>query len=136
MRTTGWRLLIGVVLIASVGATSGATQTVALNRLMRTKLEHVQQILANVVTSNWADLERHSEELRRAARDPAWAVLTTPEYVRQSEAFLRASEDVLEAAKRRDEEAAPIAFVALTMSCVQCHRHVARMRTVRSVPAR
>ena len=136
MRTTGWRLLIGVVLIASVGATSERAQTVTLNRLMRAKLEHAQQILGDVVTSNWAELARHSEELRRAARDPAWAVLTTPEYVRQSEAFLRASEDLIEAAKRRDEEAAPIAFVALTMSCVQCHRHVARMRTVRSVPAR
>ena len=136
MKTTGWRLIIGVALMAGLGATSEAAQTVALDRLMRAKLEHAQQILGDVVTSNWAELARHSEELRRAARDPAWAVLTTPEYVRQSEAFLRASDDLIEAAKRRDEEAAPIAFVALTMSCVQCHRHVARMRTVRSVPAR
>ena len=136
MRTRGWRLMIGVVLIASVGGISEAAQTVALNRVMRAKLEHTQQILGNVVTSNWAELARHSEELRRLAQDPAWAVLTTPEYVRQSAAFVRASEDLIDAAKRRDGEAAPLAFVALTMSCVQCHRHVARMRLAQSVPAR
>lgn len=130
MRIMGWRL-IGVLLIASVGATAPAAQTVGLNRVMRAKLEHAQQILGDVVTSNWAGLEQHSEELRRATQDPAWAVLTTPEYGRQTAAFLRASEDLLEAAKRRDLEAAPLAYVSLTMSCVQCHRHVARMRIAR-----
>jgi hypothetical protein len=108
-----------------------AAQTVALSRLMRAKLDHSQQILGAVVTSNWAELQRHSEELQRAARDPAWSVLTTPEYVRQTTAFLRASEDLVEAAKRRDGEAAPLAYVSLTMSCVQCHRYIARMRIAR-----
>jgi hypothetical protein len=89
-----------------------------------------------VVTSNWADLQRHSEALQRAAQDPAWAVLTTPEYVRQTAAFLRASEDLVDAAKRRDGEAAPLAYVSLTMSCVQCHHYVARMRIARGTPAR
>ncbi len=130
MRTTGWRLFAGVLLIAGFAATSAA-QTVALNRLMRGKLEHSQQILGDLVTSNWAGLERHSEELRRVAQDPAWAVLTTPEYVRQTAAFLHASEDLVDAARRRDGEAAPLAYVSLTMSCVQCHRYVARMRIAR-----
>lgn len=131
MRTIGWRL-IGVCLIASVGVTAAPAQTVGLNRVMRAKLEIAQQILGDVVTSNWIALERHSEELRRATQDPSWRVLTTPEYVRHTESFLRASEDLLEAAKRRDLETAPLAYVSLTMSCVQCHRYVARMRIARS----
>jgi len=125
-----WRLIV-TLLIAGVWVTAAAAQTVGLNRVMRAKLEHAQQILADVVTSNWSGLERHSQELRRAAEDPAWAVLTTPEYVRQTAAFLRASEDLLEAAKQRDLEAAPLAYVSLTMSCVQCHRYIARMRIAR-----
>jgi hypothetical protein len=127
MRKTYVRLVIAVVLVVGPGpAVSG--QTVALNRVMRTKLEHSQQILAAVVTSNWAELQRHSQELARTAQDPAWKVLTTPEYVRHTAAFLRASEDLVEAAQRRDGEAAPLAYVSLTMSCVQCHRYVARRR--------
>jgi hypothetical protein len=130
MKILRWRLIV-IVLIASVAATAAAAQTIGLNRVMRAKLEHAQQILGDVVTSNWSGLERHSQELRRAAEDPAWAVLTTPEYVRHTAAFLRASEDLLEAAKQRDLEAAPLAYVSLTMSCVQCHRYVARTRIAR-----
>lgn len=132
-RTTWW--LIGFSLFAGVWVTAAPAQTVGLNRVMRAKLEHAQQILADVVTSNWAGLEQHSEELRRATQDPAWAALSTPEYARQTAAFLRASEDLLDAAKRRDLEAAPLAYVSLTMSCVQCHRYVARMRIARSASA-
>jgi cytochrome c556 len=120
-----------ILLIANVGVTASAAQTIGLNRVMRAKLEHAQQILGDVVTSNWSGLEQHSQELRRAAEDPAWAVLTTPEYVRQTGAFLRASDDLLEAAKQRDLEGAPLAYVSLTMSCVQCHRYVARTRIAR-----
>ena len=126
MRKMGWRLII-VVVLAGAAAVASA-QTVGLNRLMRSKLEHSQQILAAVVTSNWAELQRHSEELQRITQDPAWAVLMTPEYSRQTAAFLRASEDLVDAAKRRDGDAAPLAYVSLTMSCVQCHRYVARKR--------
>jgi hypothetical protein len=123
----GWQLIV-TLLIVCVGVTAATAQTVGLNRVMRAKLEHAQQILGDVVTSNWSGLERHSQELRRATEDPAWAVLTTPEYVRHTAAFLRATEDLLEAAKQRDLEAAPLAYVSLTMSCVQCHRYLARTR--------
>ena len=135
MKVVRWRLTV-ILLIASVGGTASAAQTIGLNRVMRAKLEHAQQILGDVVTSNWSGLERHSQELRRTTEDPAWAVLTTPEYVRQTAAFLRASDDLLDAAKRRDLEAAPLAYVSLTMSCVQCHRYVARTRLARGALAR
>jgi hypothetical protein len=52
----------------------------------------------------------------------------SPEYVRHTTTFVRATEDLLDAAKRRDLEATPLAYVSLTLSCVQCHRYVARMR--------
>jgi hypothetical protein len=131
MKKMEWRLIVAVVLIGGVAAGVAAAQTVAVSRLMRAKLEHSQQILGAVVTSNWAELQQHSEALQRIAQDPAWSVLTTPEYVRQTTAFLRASEDLVDAAKRRDGEAAPLAYVSLTMSCVQCHRYVARRRIAR-----
>jgi len=107
---------------------------------MQQKLEHSQQILAAVATSNWINLERHSLELLRVAEDPAWNVLMTPEYARHGAAFLSAAQDLLEAAKERNLETAPLAYVSLTLSCVQCHRHVGRMRIAdrasdRSLPA-
>jgi hypothetical protein len=128
MRSATGRLML-VLAIAGM-ATSGASsgQTVHLKRVMQTKLEHSQRILGDVVTSNWSELERNSEALRRITTDPAWAVLTSPEYVRHTNTFVRATEDLLDAAARHDLEATPLAYVSLTLSCVQCHRYVARMR--------
>ena len=120
-------VLIAVVLIAATAAEAQGPTT-ALNRVMRQKLEHSQAVLAAVVTSNWVELERHSRALAQATDDPAWTVLRTPEYAKQSEAFVRAANDLVEAAGRRDQEAAPLAYVTLTMRCVQCHRYVARAR--------
>ena len=117
-----------LVLSMAVWGAASLAQAQIVNRVMKTKLEHSQKILESVVTSDWAALERHSQELQRLANDPAWMVLKTREYARQSEAFLRATEDLIDAAKRRDLEAAPLAYVSMTMSCVQCHRHVARSR--------
>jgi hypothetical protein len=115
--------------------TSSSAQTTALNRLMRQKLELAQGLLAAVVTTNWPEMQRRGETLMRLTNDPAWAALKGPEYARQSQAFLTAAQDLVEAAKRRDLEAAPLAYVSLTLSCVQCHRYVARARVAESSSA-
>jgi hypothetical protein len=62
-------------------------------------------------------------------RDPTWvAALTEPEYLRQSDAFARALQDLIEASAKRNLEAAADAHVALTVSCVRCHVHMTRRR--------
>lgn len=122
-------LCVGVVaLMVSVAIATTSAQTVALKRLMQQKLEHSQSILAAVTTSNWGEMQRRSEALIQVTKDPAWMVMNTPEYARQSQAFVRAAEDLLDAARRRDLDAAPLAYVSMTLSCVQCHRYVARAR--------
>jgi len=121
------RFVIGAVLIlAAVGHANA--QTTATSRLMRQKLVDAQGVMAAVVTGNWVELDRRSKALAKATEDPAWLVLRTPEYAKQGEAFLRAVNDLVDAAARRDADAAPLAYVALTMRCIQCHRYVARAR--------
>lgn len=103
-------------------------QTTQLSRVMRVKLDHSQKILEAVVTSNWQQLDRESRELARIAQNPAWSVLQAPEYVRYSQAFLRATDDLIEAAKLRDLESASLGFISLSTSCVSCHRYLTRAR--------
>jgi hypothetical protein len=54
--------------------------------------------------------------------------------VRHSEAFLRAIDDVIEAAKLRDLERASLGYMSLTASCVNCHRYLARARIAAARP--
>jgi len=109
--------------------TSADYQTAQLHRIMQKKLEHSQQILGAVVTSNWSVLDRESRALAMVVRDPAWiAPLTEPEYLRQSDAFSRALQDLIEASAKRNLESAADAQIALTASCVRCHVHMTRRR--------
>jgi hypothetical protein len=121
-----WIVLAGTLTVA-LGATRVLAQT-QLQKVMRAKLEQSQGLLAALVTSNWNDLERRSQELQRLTRDPAWAVMNLPQYASHGAAFLRAVEDLAQAAQRRDGESAPLAYVALTLTCVRCHQAVARSR--------
>jgi hypothetical protein len=118
-----------ILAVAVAGASFPAAQTrPALNTAMRAKLDHSKNILEAVVTSNWQQLDRESRELARAVEDPAWSALKMPQYRQQSEAFLRATDGLVEAARLHDLEAASLGFISLAASCVSCHRYVARAR--------
>jgi hypothetical protein len=124
------------VIVGLAAASVLSAQTPALDRVMRQKLDHSQALLAAVVTSNWGDLQRHSQALIALTGDPAWTVMKTPEYATQSQAFVRAAQDLVDAASRRDLNEAPVAYMSLTLRCVQCHRYVARARIAGGVPPR
>ncbi len=99
-----------------------------MKSVMREKLDHAQHILEAVVTSDWFALETRSRELERLTADPRWQALKYPEYARHSAAFVRAIQDLHQAAAQRDLDKAPKAYVALTLQCVECHRYLARAR--------
>ncbi len=122
---------LALLLAVLAGGPSPVAQTRQLNRVMREKLEHSKNILEGLVTSNWQQIERESLEIAKATQDPAWTVLKMPEYARQSDAFVRATESLIDAARRHDLEGASLGYVSLTTSCVSCHRYVARARLAR-----
>jgi hypothetical protein len=127
-----FRIFIGVCAIGALSLSASADQGSQLSRVMRAKLERSQVILGAVVTSNWAVLDRESRALALVVRDPAWgAALIEPEYLRQSDAFQRALQDLIEASAKRNLEAAGNAHIALTASCVRCHLDMTRRRVAR-----
>jgi hypothetical protein len=117
-----------------VGAAVGtAAQTPATGRVMRQKLVHSQRVFEAIMTSNFVLLERESAALAKATESPAWSVFNSPEYLRESAAFLQATRDLGAAAKAHDLDAAAANYASLTKSCFQCHRYIkdARLATVR-----
>ena len=119
-------MLAAALLAGSVAAVPA--QTPDTGRLMREKLTHSQKILEAIMTSDFASLQRESAALVRATELPAWSVLKSPEYLRQSAAFVRANQDLQDAAKARDLDAAALDYVALTLTCFQCHKHIKGIR--------
>jgi hypothetical protein len=121
-----WRLALLAFNLSNVATMTA--QGPAVDRVMRKKLEVSQQILEAVVTSRWAELQARSRDLENLTNDPEWRVLTTPEYARHGNAFRQAVRTLRDAAAKRDLEATPKAYVTVTLSCVECHRYLARNR--------
>jgi hypothetical protein len=95
---------------------------------MREKLVHTQNTLRALMVSDHRLLEKESVALVRLTKDDGWQVLTTPEYLRQSAAFVQTIEDLTDAARRSDLDAAAVAYASMTMRCYQCHRYLKGVR--------
>jgi hypothetical protein len=126
MARTG-RLVLALFALLATAATTTA-QGPALDRVMQKKLEVSQKILEAVVTSQWSDLEARSRDLEDLTNDPAWTVLRSKEYARHSATFRAAIRVLRTAAAQRDLEKTPQAYITMTLSCVECHRYLARNR--------
>src|SRR5204862_5456690 len=82
--------LIVVLLMLAISGGQAFAQTPGTGRVMRQKLGHSQKILEAILTSNFPLLTNESAALAKITDLPAWTVLKGPEYMKQSEAFLKA----------------------------------------------
>ena len=74
-----------------------AAQTMQTKQVMRQKLAQSQQLLAALVTSNWASLGSRSRDLEALTSQTGWDVLRLPEFNKQTMAFQRAVQTLAEA---------------------------------------
>jgi hypothetical protein len=121
-------LLLATVFMVIAAPGRASMQTPATGRLMRQKLVHAQRLLEAITTSNYGLLERETQALVAIPQSPAWMVLNSPEYRRYSEAFQRATQALLAAAKSRDLDKAVAVYQDVTMSCYRCHQYIKNMR--------
>ena len=58
------------------------------------------------------------------SKEADWRVFENPDYEQQSVLFRRQVDSMVKAAKDKNLDAATLAYVRLTMSCVDCHKLV------------
>jgi hypothetical protein len=132
-RTMFARLSLVVLLLALSGPDVPA-QTGVTRNVMREKLVHSQKILEAIMTSDFKGLEEHSTAIVNLTKTEGWAVLKSAEYQRQSAAFVRALDDLVATAKQKNLDVATIQYMAMTMTCYECHRHLKNTRIAATTP--
>lgn len=123
-----------VALLASIGllVSSGVGQQRGNNReFMRSKLDHSQRVLEGLALEDFDAIAKHGQELSLLSLAASWQVLETMEYQQQSVEFRRAADAITEAAKKKNLDGAALAYVEMTMKCVNCHKYVRRTRMAR-----
>jgi len=111
-----------VLAVTWLSAAEIATDQVA--GFMRAKLAHSQNVLEGLATEDFDLIERGAQELSLASLDSSWQVLQTEDYVRQSAEFRRACDSLRDAAQRKNLDGATVAWMDVTLKCVQCHKYV------------
>jgi cytochrome c556 len=95
---------------------------------MKAKAGYAHRLLDAVVLGELETARDQAFRLKAVAETADWNVMDTPEYVRESETFLRATDRLLKAAGSKNHEAVALAYVEVTLSCVHCHRYVSANR--------
>ncbi len=103
---------------------------------MQLKLKHAQKVLEGVATEDFDMIAKNSQKMSLLAQDANWRVFQTPEYRHHSADFQRISDSLTKAAKDKNGDAAALAYVQLTMSCVNCHKYVRGVRMADANPSR
>lgn len=91
---------------------------------MRLKLDHSQKLLEGVALADFSSIKQHAQKLGALSQDENWRVLQTREYRDFSSDFQRITGRLSKAADEQNLDAAALAYVQLTMNCVDCHKHV------------
>jgi hypothetical protein len=119
-----------VVMMAAVAArltglgVAHAQQPDQVAVFMRAKLGHSQNVLEGLAVEDYDLIARGAHDLSLASQASSWQVLQTEDYARQSAEFRRSCDALRAAAKAKNLDGAALAWMEVTMKCVQCHKYV------------
>jgi hypothetical protein len=119
--------LLTVILIVVVGLTATLAQSKrnrAAKEFMRDKLELSQRVLEGVVTEDYELIIAKGTRLSAMTKEADWRLFENPDYDQQSLTFRRQVDTLVKAAKDKNLDASTLAYVRMTMSCVDCHKLV------------
>lgn len=96
----------------------------SFNLWMDVKLEHSQEILAALARADFDAVKKNAAELQSMSRLEGFVRRGTPGYTTQLRAFEFGVKEILEQARRENVEGVTLGFQQLTLSCVNCHKHL------------
>ena len=120
-------LLLTVLLALAAGLSVALAQTKrnrAAKEFMRDKLELSQRVLEGLATEDYDLIITKGTRLSAMSKEADWRVFENPDYDQQSVTFRRHVNSLVKAAKDKNLDAATLAYVRVTMSCVDCHKLV------------
>jgi hypothetical protein len=125
MRRTVRPALWSAVALVTFGVTPAQPQPQPKQPpVMVRKLTHAQKVLEALAREDYAQMATHADGLAACVKDATWRINQTERYVMFSTDFSRGIASLQKAAKDKKNDAATLAFIDMTMTCVKCHRYL------------
>lgn len=125
-------IVAGMLAVGLAFSSAQNKKSRATKEFMRDKLELTQGILEGLAVENFDLIISRSQRLSAMSQQVDWKVFENPDYEQQSIAFRRNVDALTKAAKNKNLDGVTLAYVRVTMSCVECHKYV-RGRLVASL---
>jgi hypothetical protein len=91
---------------------------------MKQKLAASQNILAGLTKADYESIEKNAKSMIAVGYLEKWIRADTPEYQTLLRDFLYANKSLNLAAREKNLDGATVAYLQLTLSCVNCHKVV------------
>jgi hypothetical protein len=94
---------------------------------MRKKLDYSQGLIEGLALENYGQISENARKLKLLSQAAEWEVPYIPNvelYVPYTTEFQRLCDELGKKAQERNIDGATLAYVQLTMNCVNCHKYV------------
>lgn len=109
---------------AQEGQAAPTPKKVAMKAFMRKKLESSQSVLEGLALEDFDLIARGARQLQATSAAAEFMVVHDPIYTGHADEFRRIVDKLEKAAKEKRIDGATLAYVDMTMSCVECHKYV------------
>ena len=116
-------ILFGVTASLTIGQNQNRRSR-ASKEFMRDKLELSQKLLEGLANEDYDLLIAKATRLSAMSQEAGWQVFENPEYAEHSLTFRKNVDALVRAAKNKNLDGATLAYVRMTMNCVDCHKFV------------
>ncbi len=91
---------------------------------MQKKLEYSEAILAGLANGDYDSIGKTARSMSALNQMEKWVRSSLPEYRAQLQMFQNANQQLIHMADDENLDGAALAYVQLTLSCVNCHKIV------------
>jgi hypothetical protein len=113
-----------VVPLAAGGAWAQEKKADTASFWMQKKLEYSGKILDGLAREDFEQISKSARAMNALSQMENWVRGGTPEYRTQLRIFQNANEHLIRMADEEKLDGAALAYVQLTLSCVNCHKVV------------
>jgi hypothetical protein len=121
---TAAALAVGLVSAQDKPKTPAVPQPKKPPTVMQRKLTHAQKLLEGIAMADFAKLTAATDELTACVQEASWRAANSPKFETHSNSFLKNLDAIKKAAKAKNVDAAALAYVDMTLTCVKCHQQV------------
>lgn len=117
-------LIIASLFTGSMSTRAQSKGESSIKEVMRSKLACSVQVLGGITLEDYEVITTNAGKLVELSNKTNWYSRQVPEYEIFLNEFRRNAEDLKKAGQQKNLDAASLAYVQMTLSCVNCHKFI------------